>query len=275
MNHPIPVKPDDVSSHLTCAICLNVPMEPSITPCQHIFCRGCLAQHRDNRGYNCPTCRAPTPTLTPLAAGGLIYRVWSEIAVKCGNCERGCAWTGSIHDANNHMRACSFADQSKKLRDEIQTLKTEFAKLKPELETLRRENSALKYSSSVTEIQNQELLVRIDDLQCEITAKEALMYGKDLVPKLFHGNYHYDRFAVEDLTELILRFRTNKPYNIDSNRIYNCVRACNEAFERGYSDNPVNYRLHVQALLATCLTSSWFSNNQWSNIDRWRMNHGW
>jgi hypothetical protein len=276
MSHPVPVKPDELSSHLTCAICLNVPVEPVLTPCQHMFCGPCMEQHP---GRDCPTCRSPNNRIYALEAGTLSYRIWSEVAVKCGNFERGCAWTGSIVDAKKHMGTCSFADNSKKLKDEIVALKEEIECLNEEIASLSSSYTSLATAANQQSItldtEAQLLRAEKDEIKRELDSLRAGMQGKSLVPNLFHGSYTFNRFDAVSLSQLIARYLTNPPGHINTNRIYNCVRACYEALERGYSDNPPNYRRDMHMLLATCRSSSWFTDNQWHNMQGWMSEQGW
>ena len=53
----------------TCAICLDQPCEPTVLPCGHTFCGGCVDKLRKTYGeerrpyhqQSCPTCRAELP----------------------------------------------------------------------------------------------------------------------------------------------------------------------------------------------------------------------
>ena len=53
------------------------------------------------------------------------------------------------------------------------------------------------------------------------------------------------------MSQLISQYLENKPREIDSNRIFNCVRSCHTDLEKGYSDNPEYYPMDVKMLLAT------------------------
>lgn len=128
----VSLDPEQVCSEMTCAICLNVPMHPVVTPCQHLFCRDCLAQTRGHGDTRCPTCRTGNAqSATALVAGSLVYRIWSAIDVKCGHSERGCPWRGSIADAAAHMDSCR-AD-IKYLEERIESLERENKRLKSEM----------------------------------------------------------------------------------------------------------------------------------------------
>ena len=57
----------------------------------------------------CPTCRSECSVdqLVDLPRGTLGFRIWSDIQVKCNNCEDGCSWTGSIVDFTAHSDRCN------------------------------------------------------------------------------------------------------------------------------------------------------------------------
>ncbi|GKY99490.1 hypothetical protein MPSEU_000903200 [Mayamaea pseudoterrestris] len=274
MHPPIPLKPDELSAHLTCSICLNIPVDPVLTQCQHLFCNSCLP-----RAGNCPNCRAPNTRPTAMAAGSILYRIWSDVNVKCGNCDRNCQWTGSISDAKQHCRPV----------DDAEALKTEIVRLQAEHVNLMSEaihwedmyykavNQHMAANQELTTLRNSVLALRTqnDQLTQELAAINARLKGNEIVPGIFTGNYYFNRFSVVKLSQLISRYMDGPTNNLmDPNRIFNCVQACRDALVRRYSDNPVNYRLHMQMLFSTCLSSGWFSQNQWEKISSWKTEAG-
>ena len=104
---PVPVS-DELIQDLICSICLCLPSEvPVITPCQHIFCRGCLGEAL-SRQHVCPVdkCAVAPDQVTLLPEGNMARRIWSIIRVKCGKHTDGCAWVGAISDYRNHILGC-------------------------------------------------------------------------------------------------------------------------------------------------------------------------
>ncbi|GKY93741.1 hypothetical protein MPSEU_000341200 [Mayamaea pseudoterrestris] len=107
--HPsIPDKiAENVLTHLTCPICLSVPVEPVVlVPCEHLFCHYCIV-HCSHRGDNvckiCPTCKSGYSCVQSLKRGSLRHRLWSNVQVTCDN---GCKWTGSIDKLSTHLAWC-------------------------------------------------------------------------------------------------------------------------------------------------------------------------
>ena len=78
-----------------CAICLNVLDRPLQTSCGHLFCDECLDAINDN----CPTCRGNFTT-TP---DGFVARKIGGISVECPNEGRGCLWTGTLRESEDHL----------------------------------------------------------------------------------------------------------------------------------------------------------------------------
>ena len=146
-----------------------------------------------------------------------------------------------------------------------------------QLDNAHIEIEDLKYSLAQTEASRQFISMSMTDKVTRMsgqieTLKQSLRDRPD-VPKLFHGSYNFDRHDVVELSQLISRYLKNKPGRIDANRIYNCVRKCYTALEKGYIDNPQHYCMDVRMLLATCLASNWFSKKQMNSMRQWNKDH--
>ncbi|KAL7537618.1 hypothetical protein ACHAWF_005996, partial [Thalassiosira exigua] len=89
------------------------------------------------------------------------------------------------------------------------------------------------------------------------------------LPPLFHGEYNFDRKNVVQLSQLISRYLESKPPQVDSARIYGCVRWCYLDLEKRHPDNPRYYRTDMKMLLATCQANTWFSDDQRQHINTW------
>eukprot|EP00985_Skeletonema_marinoi_P027330 scaffold22272_cov85-Skeletonema_marinoi.AAC.1 len=100
---PVALHQENVPDDLICSICMTVPSEPLITPCDHLFCRTCIHQALSDRNI-CPIDRRPCTVGQLRQLDGILSRIWSGIQVKCGGHESGCAWRGSIADYSSHVQ---------------------------------------------------------------------------------------------------------------------------------------------------------------------------
>ncbi|GFH53879.1 hypothetical protein CTEN210_10355 [Chaetoceros tenuissimus] len=249
------LRPDEVPDELICAICFSIPLKPKLLSCEHVFCANCIRRALETQ-TSCPTCRTicNESNVRNLCANPFAFRIWNSVQVKCDQSESGCAWTGSISDLESHQQNCSAGNRMSINREELERLRQENIRLKEENEHLKVAMKEAKKESLVE------------------TATNLIMNLKkefDLLEKIDHSSYNFYRYNVVDLAQLISRNLMDKPGEIDSNRIYNCVHRCYRALENGYSDNPSHYHLDVSMLLTTCAASNWFSDKQHENIISW------
>jgi len=276
---PATLNQDNIPDDLICSICMTIPVDPVITPCNHVFCKPCISQALTQNSL-CPIDRRPCTCRQLKRLDGLSLRIWSGIQVKCGNHESGCAWKGSIADYSAHVENhCSVGRNT--------TGHNNNSALVEELETLRQDNLDLKkgvkefaelvigQNAKIADLQGVilQLEQERDSLQQSRDSLRANIRNNSNLPVLFHGHYNFKRENVVQLSQLISRHLENKPSSIDQNKIFNCVRTCFTDLERDYSDNPAHYYLDVRMLLVTCLASTWFTPNQRNNIDNWYRNH--
>ena len=113
----------------------------------------------------------------------------------------------------------------------------------------------------------------LDQTRSEMEQLRQERDARPNLPRIFHGSYHFRREHVVELSQLISRYLLEKPSNINGNRIFNCVRTCYTALDRDYCDNSETYYEDMRMLLATCLASTWFSDNQYNNILEWNRKH--
>ena len=123
--------------------------------------------------------------------------------------EGGAASAAEIEDLKRQCTA---------LRVEIETLKLRLSQEQNERSRMARESAA-----------ERERLRRENEL-----ARNRVEYDP---------NYRYDRFRVVELSQLISRYLVAKPAEIDSNRIYNCVKNVKDDLQRGWADNPEHLAL--------------------------------
>lgn len=292
---PVTLNQENVPDDLICSICMTLPFDPVITPCNHVFCKPCISQalHQSNL---CPIDRRPCTSGQLERLDGLSLRIWSGIQVKCGNHESGCAWKGCIADYAAHAENnCSVGrgHNNSALMEELETLRDQNSALNAAV--LNLSDSSILQATKIARLQDVIFQLthensKVTELQGEIAhlkqERDSLKQSSDLLrakvnnnsslpalPVLFRGNYNYKRENVVQLSQLISRYLENKPSAIGQHKIFNCVRACFMDLEKGFQDNPQHYYMDVRMLLVTCLASTWFTPNQRSNIDNWYRNH--
>ncbi|KAK1733175.1 hypothetical protein QTG54_016152 [Skeletonema marinoi] len=304
---PVTLNQENIPDDFICSICLTVPVDPLITPCDHMFCKPCIRQALTHNNL-CPIDRRACTVGQLKRLEGLSFRVWSGIQVKCGGQESGCAWRGSIADYAVHTQNCimsraptgnnvnalteqleSSNDLIGLLKHELQmkqrahdkctacayinTIESEKSVLRDELESAERLIESLKEDKKNLKKDLRYAEEKIDDLkEDKKDLKQSLRDRPDL-PGIKIGNYDFRRENVVELSQLISRYLEDKPCKIDSNKIYNCVRACFTDLEKGYGDNPAHYYMDMRMLLATCLACNWFTDNQLRSIKQWNKDH--
>lgn len=242
---PTLLKPESVPSDLICSICQDVPfLNPVIARgCEHVFCRACIDESW-NLKPECPVDRRPLLNKEDMCQplSGILLRIWSQIPIACGHHET-CSWRGELGNYTEHLqrscrnnaRECAGCTAATK---RVQELESENEKLKE------------KYRKQMTVLKDLPTMV-----------EQLLSCTPQLDP-----SYGYGRFQVVKLSQLICANLENKPANIDSNRIFNCVRNCIKDYERGWSDNPEHFGVDMRMLIHICLASTWFTDRQRTHL---------
>ena len=150
---PIALTEQETPNDLQCSICLEVPLKPSLTPCDHLFCSSCITEALTTAPEPlCPNCQSacPVQNVSSLQRGSLIHRIWSGIRVSCRRHDGTCTWKGPIGDYESHLEhECEMLH----LRRTVSNLTKEAAEAKTSCEELREEKDRL-------EADNQELRKR-------------------------------------------------------------------------------------------------------------------
>jgi hypothetical protein len=73
---------------LPCGICLEVPLFPFSTQCNHMFCIDCIQKYMFRKviRHHCPSCRYPNVSFESLALDSEGMKQWSFITVTCDQC---------------------------------------------------------------------------------------------------------------------------------------------------------------------------------------------
>ena len=192
-----------------------------------------------NCNMGCPVCRQPSVSLDVCNLAGvnpLAYRIWSNIAVKCDKHEEGCSWTGSLSDYKSHKSAS--CRQNKRRNDQLQRNQERLDSLEYENERINEVNRNLRERLETIRIANEELQEKqlvLEEAKNNLNNNWITMAGefdalkamvKDVVEMPKHngrGGYNYNRYNVEGLTKLICQSLENKPPDINSNKIFECV----------------------------------------------------
>lgn len=99
---------------LVCPICLCMARSPTVTPCGHLFCRGCLANALCI-SQRCPLCRRVTSLMECMGEHAQIRaapyaRLVQSLRVRCihWNYEPcPCSWVGTLASTANHLARCT------------------------------------------------------------------------------------------------------------------------------------------------------------------------
>ena len=284
---PVPIRPEDIPADLICAICMGLPPEPVLTPCEHLFCRECLQQALFRQRL-CPVDRTEVlaDQVKHLRDGSLLHRIWGGIPVKCAQHASGCAWTGPIADYQSHAESCTHGRERgmqrrlEELREENRELRELEAQREEEIDRLRSDLARVEAERDERVDQHRfnevkEGIKELSEQLKKVLEENASLRRRPNVEPLFTGNYNFGREQVVQLSQLIARYLTNKPSNINSDRIYNCVESCYRDLRQGWNDNPSHYYVDVRMLLSTCMASTWFSDNQTSRIQAWMSEQSW
>uniref|UniRef100_A0A7S1QYW8 RING-type domain-containing protein n=1 Tax=Neobodo designis TaxID=312471 RepID=A0A7S1QYW8_NEODS len=82
--------------YVECDICLEPWFDPvELRPCEHLFCRRCIAKCLD-----CPDCRAPIQAQHEPSP--VLARIAGRTEVRCDLCQ----WTGTRAEQGGHLTAC-------------------------------------------------------------------------------------------------------------------------------------------------------------------------
>lgn len=198
--------------------------------------------------------------------------------VKCLWNEKGCVWTGSIVDANNHIGSCVHGqDNDIKISIQCEEENTMLKQRNPDLE-----NEVLGFNQQMESrvLALEGMLEYNQQMESNTLALERKVMGLSRDPRmelpiLLDDDYEFGRHNVVALSQLISRYLEDVPSFIDSNRIFMCVRNCYMALEKSYNNNPEYYIEDMRMLISTCeATVYWFTIKQSKHIDDWILKQG-
>lgn len=274
---PVVLQSEKVPQDLLCSICMSIPTEPAITPCQHIFCHSCLTRHLNNQ-LNCPVDRMECrPETVRKVTDGIIFRIWSHIQVKCEHHDTGCGWTGDMGDYAKHIDSCrkSHGRGLEQMEIILRDVECERDRLQSQVNHMRSEIFDMQQTMKGMGASCADEVEALNGQLEAARLRVARLRKRPDIPPLFQGEYRFDRHKVVQLAQLISRYLEDKPNEIDSSKIFFNVKNIVSDLQKGYQDNPKHYYIDVRFLLTTAAASTWFTNNQASNITRWLSEQGW
>mmetsp|Transcript_9884 Transcript_9884/g.20962 ORF Transcript_9884/g.20962 Transcript_9884/m.20962 type:complete len:319 (-) Transcript_9884:1821-2777(-) len=310
---PVPLFPGEVPNDFICSVCHELPLEPVLTPCEHCFCRACIDESLAHRS-ECPIDRRALDPDDVTALGGLLRRVYDQTSVKCphegcswngkignyanhaGRCSYRFGVDGASSAAGEEIanlrreneRLAREKNEAESnvcsLQSQVSILEDDVLEAEQEIENLERNNERLSREKRDAECKVQNLNTENDKLRKEKNEQKDKIKG--LKTRLaaekrarhavtYDESYGYDREDVVALTQLICEYLLEKPDEIDSNHIFNCVRNIYIALTKNWNDNPDYYYISVRMLINVCHASTWFTYNQQRNFEEWLADQGW
>jgi vacuolar-type H+-ATPase subunit H len=214
---------------------------------------------------------------------GALKRIWEHVPVTCP--KEHCSWAGTVGNYTEHAQRCMSAqDYEHQIRELEENYENQLEELRRELanaeqrsdEALQRLRTGLLCEQrEAVAMARQQCQKEWDEYAAKLTKQLSELKKQCATCKPLDSCYQYDRFRVVELAQFICRNLVSRPNNVDANRIYNCVKNCYDAFERGWADNPEHYLLDVRMLLNVCRASAWFSPKQKENFSEWCANQSW
>jgi hypothetical protein len=252
---PTLARPNDGSfNDLLCAVCYEIPLDPVISPCDHVYCLSCISEYAAIH-KECPVDKRPLDPDEIKPLNGILNRVWSNLVVKCPN--EWCSWNGVVGNYRSHIKRCHSNPRKGQYVEEIRKIKENFKK---EKEMLMDEIGQLEWKVRTLEVELSKSRENVKDLEAGLAASPSLDSN---------ASYKFDRTEVIALSQLICKYIDEKPAEIDRERIYNVVKARYDDLRREWDDNPEFYECDVAMLLSICRSSSWFTDKQHENIREW------
>ncbi|XP_015924360.2 uncharacterized protein [Parasteatoda tepidariorum] len=92
---------------LVCSICQAIFCDPVQSPCNHVFCRTCIAKWLETN-RNCPICRKRTTRTTLQEVVPIVKNMIMKLILRCHNSERGCKAKFPLESCESHVKDCPY-----------------------------------------------------------------------------------------------------------------------------------------------------------------------
>ena len=103
-----------IDHNLLCPICYCPFDSPRMLPCEHYFCRACIAQSlnsQDEASQSCPACRKSVSRADVSKAPRIIRHIVDDLKVQCPHSSEGCDAEMPRSSTQDHLdRYCAFAE---------------------------------------------------------------------------------------------------------------------------------------------------------------------
>lgn len=164
--------------------------------------------------------------------------------------------TKNIDNLENVNLMANNGTSSNRIIDSVSKTTT----LENELRKLARENSELLHFREESLVWRQKLSKASRELG---KLKNSIASLEKPIPNEDGDGYGYDLSNVVELTKLICKNVLHKPSEIDANQIFDCVtKIGSDLFKQCSDDSPDHLYADVRMLLAVCMASTWFTNDQ-------------
>jgi Zinc finger, C3HC4 type (RING finger) len=171
-----------VQNVLTCTLCCEIPADPVVTPCHHVFCRACVLQALETR-CECPNDRTPLRASDLRNIDGPLKRIWAQIPVQCPKCN---VWKGTFESYWQLAASCTSAQEEvRQMEDKLRISETL-------LNEKISENKILEEKLQRTELLLEEAKRSVEGAN-----------RKHCTCKPFDPSYQYNRDNVVELAQLI------------------------------------------------------------------------
>ncbi|XP_046859884.1 E3 ubiquitin-protein ligase PDZRN3-like [Xenia sp. Carnegie-2017] len=277
-----------IDPNLICGICANVLEAAVVTPCGHSFCQKCLEMWLEiSETDSCPNCRTTT-LLFDLIPVLTLRGIVNNLHTVCVNMENGCKRVMTLENLPAHARECDFAkikchaccEEIRKFevaehhevcselnKSEGKCRPTNSDKLRKTIKSLEADLKKTKKALKFSQNELQKVEKELSELRDEMNARECdpSSYDIDWDPDY---NYGYSPQSISSLSRIISKYLLERPVYIDQNRIFTSAKRCYEM----YHDFP-GYKQDVLILVATCIASNWFKDQQRKCFQSWLRNH--